>query len=98
MARRKPRRNSSFKPRLPEAGEPPSLTQLEQFSQLSLRRWLASAKALTDLHTIQFFALELERQHSRAFDHADCAQAVDPGATARRTECPFRCGMIGHAG
>lgn len=62
MARRKSRRNNPFKPRLPETDEPPSLTQLEQFSQLSLRRWLASAKALTELHTVQFFALELERQ------------------------------------
>lgn len=33
MARRKPRRNSPFKPRLPETDEPPSLTQLEEFSQ-----------------------------------------------------------------
>jgi hypothetical protein len=61
VARRKPRRNSSFKARLPETDEPPSLTQLEQFSQLSLRRWLAFGKSLTELHTVQFFALELER-------------------------------------
>ncbi|MGH8260496.1 MAG: RES domain-containing protein, partial [Steroidobacteraceae bacterium] len=54
--------SSPFRPRLSEAGEPPSLTQLEQFSQLSLRRWLASAKALTELNTVQFFGLELERQ------------------------------------
>ncbi len=74
VARRKPRRNSPFKPRLPETDEPPSLTQLEQFSQLSLRRWSAFGKALTELHTVQLFALELERQRRSAALHCGGSQ------------------------
>jgi RES domain-containing protein len=44
----------------------PSLTQLEQFSQQSLRKWRESAGALNALHTELFFALELARQRHSA--------------------------------
>lgn len=46
----------------PAEGEPPSLAALEEFSEVSLRQWLAVAKALNQLHTALFFGLELERQ------------------------------------
>jgi hypothetical protein len=60
------RRNPIHSYRLAE-GELPSLTQLEEFSELSLRQWRISAKNLTELHTCLFFGLELERQrHSQA--------------------------------
>jgi RES domain-containing protein len=63
MARRPRRRN---KPPVTIGGfgegELPSLTQLEQFSQQSLKKWRESAGALTELHTELFFGLELARQ------------------------------------
>jgi hypothetical protein len=67
MARRPRRRNKTpvtiggF-----SEGELPSLTQLEQFSQQSLKKWRESAGALTELHTELFFGLELARQRYSA--------------------------------
>ena len=71
MARRqRRRRNPVHNPKLAE-GELPSLTQLEQFSEVSLRQWRNSAKNLTELQTALFFGLELERQrHSQALVEA----------------------------
>lgn len=43
-------------------GDLPSLVLLEQFSQLSLRQWLASARKLDELQSVLFFVLELARQ------------------------------------
>ena len=64
MARRQRSRRNAFK-NLPLAeGEVLSLTQLERFSELSLRQWRSSAKNLTDLQTALFFGLELERQRN----------------------------------
>ena len=67
MARRRRRRN---KPPVTIGGfgegELPSLTQLEQFSQQSLKKWRESAGALTELHTELLFGLELARQRHSA--------------------------------
>ena len=64
MARRQRSRRNAFQ-NLPLAeGEVLSLTQLERFSELSLRQWRSSAKNLTDLQTALFFGLELERQRN----------------------------------
>lgn len=63
MARRPRRRNN---PPVTRGGfgegELPSLTQLEQFSEQSLKKWRGSADALDELHTKLFFELELARQ------------------------------------
>jgi hypothetical protein len=61
-------------------GELPSLTQLEQFSQQSLKKWRESADALGELHTELFFGLELARQrHSTLLIEAIRAN-LTPGA------------------
>jgi hypothetical protein len=66
VRRQRPRRNSIRNRPLAE-GELPALTQLERFSELSVRQWRNSAKNLTDLQSALFFGLELERQrHSPA--------------------------------
>jgi hypothetical protein len=43
-------------------GELPSLTQLEQFSQQSVKKWRGAAGALNELHRELFFGLEFARQ------------------------------------
>jgi hypothetical protein len=75
VARRPPR--NPFKPSPLVEGDVPSLAQLENFTQLSLRQWLASAKALNELQTAMFFGLELARQqHSDALVEAIRANLI----------------------
>lgn len=61
MARQRRRNSPRFRPSSAE-GELPSLTQLEAFSELSLKQWNEFSVALRALHTELFFGLELARQ------------------------------------
>jgi hypothetical protein len=50
----------------PVGGEAPSLIELERFSQVSLRQWLAAENNLRQLHRALFFAHERQRQEHSA--------------------------------
>jgi hypothetical protein len=64
---RRQRPRNSIRNRPLSEGELPALTQLERFSELSMRQWRNSVKNLTELQTGLYFGLELERQqHSTA--------------------------------
>jgi hypothetical protein len=80
VTRQRRRNKPTFRSRSPPEGELPSLTQLEQFSALSLKQWNSFSAGLRALHTELFFKLELARQqHS-----AELIEAIRTNLTAER--------------
>ena len=62
MARRRERRPEPRPTAALGEGDVPSLLQLEQFTQASLRQWLAAGRALDELQRSVFFGLERQRK------------------------------------